>query len=49
VGNYALKLGWGDTHDSGIYAFRYLRRLGDLVEAHGPSLPEVMPELERGL
>jgi DUF971 family protein len=27
VGNYALKLLWGDGHDTGIYTFRYLREL----------------------
>lgn len=27
VGNYALQLRWGDGHESGIYAFRYLREL----------------------
>lgn len=27
VGNYALKLVWGDGHASGIYSFRFLRTL----------------------
>jgi DUF971 family protein len=27
VGNYALKIAWGDGHDTGIYSFRYLREL----------------------
>src|SRR5262245_11663245 len=27
VGNYALKLTWGDRHDTGIYTFTYLRSL----------------------
>jgi DUF971 family protein len=27
VGNYALRLTWGDGHSSGIYSFEYLRRL----------------------
>ncbi len=27
VGSYALQLTWGDGHASGIYSFRYLRRL----------------------
>jgi DUF971 family protein len=27
VGNYALRLTWGDGHDTGIYTFRYLRAL----------------------
>ena len=30
VGSYALSIGWGDGHGSGIYTFRYLRRLGEL-------------------
>lgn len=29
VGNYALKLVWGDGHDHGIYTFSYLRELAD--------------------
>lgn len=35
VGNYALGLTWGDAHDSGIYSFRFLRALGDLIESEG--------------
>ncbi len=35
VGNYALGLTWGDGHASGIYSFRYLRRLCQLLETHG--------------
>jgi DUF971 family protein len=27
VGSYALQFTWGDGHASGIYTFRYLRRL----------------------
>lgn len=27
VGNYALKLTWGDRHDAGLYTYRYLRAL----------------------
>jgi len=27
VGNYALSFSWGDQHSSGIYTFKYLRRL----------------------
>ena len=27
VGNYALKIEWSDSHDSGIYSFTYLRSL----------------------
>jgi DUF971 family protein len=32
VGRYALKLVWGDGHDTGIYTFEYLRSLGDKPE-----------------
>jgi DUF971 family protein len=32
VGNYALSLGWGDGHDTGIYTYRFLRELGRLHE-----------------
>ncbi len=28
VGGYALQPRWGDGHRTGIYSFRYLRRLG---------------------
>ncbi len=27
VGNYAMRLQWGDGHDTGIYTFDYLRRM----------------------
>jgi len=27
VGNYALKIVWGDSHDLGIYTWEHLRRL----------------------
>jgi len=27
VGNYAIKILWGDGHDSGLYTFEYLRKL----------------------
>ena len=35
VGAYALQFTWGDGHGSGIYSFRYLRRLGELSAAEG--------------
>ena len=31
VGGYALQPSWGDGHSSGIYAFAYLRSLGELT------------------
>jgi DUF971 family protein len=27
VGNYALRLTWGDGHSTGLYSFQYLRKL----------------------
>jgi len=39
VGNYALGLGWGDGHASGIYTFQYLRLLGTIA---GRSRDEVV-------
>jgi DUF971 family protein len=48
VGNYALQMVWGDMHDSGLYSFRYLRSLSELVENHNseqemPELPRLLP------
>lgn len=45
LGNYALELGFGDGHATGIYSFAYLRRLGELHAAHGDGLPAAAPEL----
>ncbi len=36
VGNYALKLVWGDGHDTGLYSFRYLRELMERPEVETP-------------
>ena len=47
VGNYALGLGWGDNHDSGIYSFRYLRALGDLLDAQGIEAVKQLGTLPR--
>jgi len=33
VGNYAVKIVFDDGHDSGLYSWTYLRRLGDEREA----------------
>ena len=48
VGNYALELGWGDAHSTGIYTYVYLRRLGELAQEHGNELPAKYPELPQG-
>ena len=29
VGNYAIKVRWSDGHDTGLYTWGHLRRLGD--------------------
>lgn len=29
VGNYGLKVSWGDGHDTGIYRFELLRQIGE--------------------
>ncbi|HMJ13706.1 MAG TPA: DUF971 domain-containing protein [Polyangiaceae bacterium] len=47
VGNYALSFEWGDSHSSGIYSFRYLRRLGELLEAHGEDALIALEELPK--
>lgn len=40
VGNYALKLAWGDGHDTGIYSFDYLRKL---TERDGVTVTNTRP------
>lgn len=45
VGNYALGLTWGDGHDSGIYTFQYLYRLGRLLSEYGEAELEALGEL----
>ena len=45
VGNYALGLTWGDAHASGIYTFRYLRDLGELIAERGPEAVKALGEL----
>ena len=47
VGNYALGLTWGDGHASGIYSFRFLRTLCELIEAHGADGLIALGELPR--
>lgn len=33
VGGYALQFQWEDGHNTGIYSFKYLQRLGDVAAA----------------
>ena len=47
VGNYALGLTWGDSHNSGIYSFRFLRALGDLLDIQGTEAVKGMGTLPR--
>src|SRR5512133_3376258 len=43
VGNYALALGWADGHDTGIYSFEFLYKLGKRVEEEGEEALEQTP------
>lgn len=45
VGNYAVRLVWGDGHGAGLYSFPYLRKLGELYDLHGEALIQVHPTL----
>ena len=47
VGNYALGLTWADGHSTGIYSFRYLRMLGDLLDEKGAEGVRALGELPR--
>ncbi len=47
VGNYALGLTWSDGHSSGIYSFRYLRTLGELLSTQGAEAVKALGELQR--
>lgn len=47
VGNYALSFRWGDAHDTGIYTFRFLRKLGDRIETDGAEAVRSLAELPR--
>ncbi len=31
TGNYALKIRWSDTHDSGLFTWDHLKSIGDLL------------------
>ncbi len=37
VGSYAVRPRWSDGHDSGIYAFDYLRQIADEAPGQGPT------------
>lgn len=38
VGSYAIKITWGDDHQTGIYSFRHLRELGGLYGGDDEAL-----------
>lgn len=42
VGGYAMRLHWGDGHQSGIYAFEYLRRIAVGPPDDGPTNEELL-------
>jgi DUF971 family protein len=43
VGNYAVRLAFDDRHDTGIFSWDYLRRLG---REHGENWPRYLEDLE---
>ena len=47
VGNYALGLSWGDGHNTGIYTYRYLEQLGQLLDRLGEQNLVEMGQLPR--
>jgi len=47
VGNYALRFDWGDSHNTGIYTFRYLRSLCQCPECQSLTAGDERPELPR--
>ena len=47
VGNYAFGLTWADGHSTGIYSFRFLRTLGDLIAEKSAEGVRSLGELPR--
>ena len=45
VGNYALRFGWSDGHDTGIYTFDYLRKLCPCPQCLPKGLQETPEKL----
>jgi DUF971 family protein len=37
VGSYAMRLSWGDGHDSGLYSFEFLRSIALAPPGDGPT------------
>lgn len=44
VGNYAVKLAFDDMHDTGIFSWAYLRKLGQEFEARWPAYLDELAE-----
>jgi DUF971 family protein len=44
VGNYAVKLVFDDMHDTGVFAWDYLRRLGQEFETRWPAYLQELAE-----
>ena len=44
VGNYAVRLGFDDMHETGIYAWDYLRELGEQAQEKMKALTQTMAE-----
>jgi DUF971 family protein len=40
VGNYAIRIGWSDGHNSGIYTFDHFREICPCPECRGPRSPK---------
>ncbi len=49
VGSYALQITWGDGHASGIFTFRYLRRLCACASCAASSLAASRAAIPRSL
>ena len=48
VGNYAIKLIFDDTHDSGIYTWDYLYDLGNNFDTHWQTYLDKLTEAGKG-
>ncbi len=44
VGNYAVRFGWADGHDGGIYVFAALRRSCPCAECNPSGPPPLLPD-----
>ncbi len=44
VGHYAVRLGFDDMHDTGIYAWDYLRELGEQADEKMRAYEEALAE-----